>query len=123
MGGKGGRKKMSAKDHSVGKPGESSESDEEGNEGRWEWLTRFSTMKVGPPKNTKPITKTKHLALAVRVTTHRMMSRLAGLRGKKRLERLCEFPLGEFDHQADETEVLANVADQYHEAKDPIDVK
>jgi len=106
-----------------GKPGESSESDEEGNEGRWEWLTRFSTMKVGPLKHARPATKTKCLGLRVRVTTHRMMSRQAGLEAKKRLKRLCEFPLGAFDHQPDETEVPANVADYYHVAKDPFGVK
>jgi len=64
------------KDHSVGKLGESSESDKEGNEGRQEWLMRFSTMKVGPPKHARPITETKHLILGVRVTACRMMSRL-----------------------------------------------
>jgi len=52
-----------------------------------------------------------------------MMSRLAGLAAKKRLERLHEFQLEAFDHQADQTEVLANIADQYHEAEDPIGTK
>jgi len=52
----------------VRKLGESNKSDEEGNERRWEWLMRFSTMQVGPPKHARPTTKTKHLGSKVRVT-------------------------------------------------------
>jgi len=121
--GKGERRRTSMKDHSAGKPGESSESDGECNEGRWEWLMRFSTLKVGPLKISRPTIETRCLSLGARVTSHRMMSRLARLEANKRLKRLCQFLLGEFVHQADETEVPANVADCYHEDKEPIGIK
>ena len=58
---RGGRKKASVKDHGVRKPGESSESNEEGDESRQEWLMRFSTMEVGPPKHTRPTDQSKCL--------------------------------------------------------------
>ena len=45
------------------------------------------------------------------MTANRMMSRESGLEAKKRLKRLHEFLLGAFVHQADKTEVPANVAD------------
>jgi len=74
-------------------------------------------------KNTRPTIETRCLGLGARVTTHRMMSRLEKLEEKKRLEKLHEFLLGAFVHQADETEVPANVVDQYHDDEGPIGVK
>ena len=59
---------------------ESSESDEEGNESGREWLMKFSTMKVGPPKHVKPETETKCLlSSGARMTACRMVSRPAGV--------------------------------------------
>ena len=97
--------------------GESSDSDEGGNKSRRGWLRKFSIMKVGPPKHAKPTTETKCLGSGAKVTACRMMSRTAGLEVKKRLERLNEFPLRAFDQQADETKVLANVADHFQETE------
>jgi len=70
--GRGSRKKASVKDHSARKPEESIESDEAGDESRWEWLTRFSNLKEGPAKHAKPTAETKHLSLGAKVTAHRM---------------------------------------------------
>ena len=71
-------------------------------------------MKVGPPKHTRPTNESKCLGSGVRVTAHRMMSRLAGLEAKKRLKRLHESSLEGLVCQADETGVPANLADRYH---------
>ena len=88
--GRGQRKKVSMKDHGVRKLGESSKSDKQGNESGWEWLTRFSPMKVGPLKHARPA-KYKCLDSGVKVTARRMTSRPGGLEAKKRLKRLHEF--------------------------------
>jgi len=53
-------------------------------------LTKFSTMKVGPPKHVKPKAKPKHLSSEVKVTACRMTMTLAGLETKKRVEKLCD---------------------------------
>ena len=84
------RKKADMEERDVKALGESSESEGEGEESRREWLSKFSTMKVGPLKHVKPMTELKSLGLEAKVTAHRVMSRLAGLEVKKRLEKLCE---------------------------------
>ena len=58
---------------------------------RREWLKKFSTMKVRPPKHIKPMAELGHASLGEKLTSHRMTSRLAGLAAKKRLHRLHEF--------------------------------
>ena len=69
---------------------ESSESEGEGDESRMEWLTKFSTMKVGPPKHVKPTMELKCLSLGASVTSYRVKSRPAGLKVKKALKKLHE---------------------------------
>jgi len=80
----------------------SNESDEEGDENGREWLMKFRTMKVGPPKHIKPATELKLLGLGVRVTSCGMMSRLEGQEVKKRLKKLHEYPLKWLLCQADQ---------------------
>ena len=54
MGGMGGRTKKIMEKRGAKKPRDSSESKEESNMSRKEWLRNFSTMKVGPPRHAKP---------------------------------------------------------------------
>ena len=53
MGGTGGRNKKKKENQPMGL-GESSKSDAGSDGGRKGWMTRFSTMKVGPPRHAKP---------------------------------------------------------------------
>ena len=53
-GGRGWRTKKNMEKRGTKKPRDSSESEEESNVIRKEWLRNFSTMKVGPPRHAKP---------------------------------------------------------------------
>ena len=88
---RGGRKKNTFEERDAKKMRESSESEGEGDESGREWLTKFSTMKVGPQKHIKPVTEPKCLCLGARVTAHRVTSRPVGLEVKKRLKKLHEY--------------------------------
>jgi len=52
-GGRGGRNQKIMEKRGAKKPRDSSESEEESNASRKEWLRNFSTMKVGPPRHVK----------------------------------------------------------------------
>ena len=122
--GRGGRKKAPTKDHGGRKLEESSKSNKQGEESGWEWLTRFSILKVGPLKHAKPATKSKCLSFGEKLTVHRVMSRLAGLKAKNKLKRLCEsyFKMDR-STMLMKMEVLANIVAQYNEVKSSIGVK
>ena len=69
--------------------GESSDSDEGGDESRRRWLTKFSTIKVGLPMHIKPMTEPK-CGLGGEVEWVQA-SRPAGLEVKRKLKRLCKY--------------------------------
>ena len=69
---------------------ESSASYEESEERRREWLVKFSTMKVGPPKGVRHATGQAN-AVEDGSTSLRRPVRMAGEEAKKRLEWYHEF--------------------------------
>jgi len=85
--GKGGRKKVTMEVRDMKNMEDSSESKGEGDESGREWLNKFSTMKVGLPKHTKPMTELKGLSSEAKVITCRVTSRLAGVEVKRRLKK------------------------------------
>ena len=91
MGGRGGRTKKGMEEKGAKKPRDSSESKEESNASRKEWLKNFSTMKVGPPRHAKPAAELRRASPGAKVTGRRTTSRPAGLEAKKRLHRLRKF--------------------------------
>jgi len=90
-GGRGGRNKKVLEKKGAKKPRDSSESEEERNASRKEWLRNFSTMKVGPPRHVKHAAEPRQASLGAKVTSCRMTSRPAGLEAKRRLHKLPEF--------------------------------
>jgi len=73
---------------------ESSASDEEreesGEESGKEWLAKFSTMKVGPPKGIRRATGRAD-SVENEPTSPQRPVRMVGEEAKKRLELYCEF--------------------------------
>ena len=57
------------------------------------WLAKFSTLKVGPPRGTKPTTSQTDAGARTenRPISNRRPVRTVGEVAKKRLERYCEF--------------------------------
>jgi len=51
---------------------------------------KFSTIKIGPLRHAKPMTEDKHLESGERIISQQIMSRLAGLEAKNKLEQLHE---------------------------------
>jgi len=93
MGGMGGRTKKIMEKRGAKKPRDSSESKEESNMSRKEWLRNFSTMKVGPPRHAKPAAKPRQASQGAKVTSHRTTSRPASLEAKRWLHKLREFQI------------------------------
>ena len=57
------------------------------------WLAKFSTLKVGPPRGTKPSTSQTDMGAHTKdkpISTRRPV-RTVGEEAKKRLEQYCEF--------------------------------
>ena len=94
-GGMGGRRKF-VKGKQSADSRESSESDEESDVSGKDWLARFSTMKVGPPRHIKA-TKGATNATATptdtrtKLTGQRATVRAAGMAAKNRIDKLGEF--------------------------------
>ena len=82
-GGRGGRKKKVLEKRGAKKLRESSESEEESNMSRKEWLKTFSTMKVRPPRHIKHVDLPRQASLGAKLTSCRMTSRPVGLEAKK----------------------------------------
>jgi len=91
MGEAGGRKKL-AKVPDDKEQGDSG-SDEGSEMSRGEWLAKFSTRKVGPPRGMKPSTSRTNTGAHTqnRLISKRQLVRTAGEVAKKRLKRYGEF--------------------------------
>ena len=95
MAGKSGRKTKVAKEEDTRRSGKSSESDEGRDERGGRWMSRFSTLKVGPPIGAKPTMgwmglTWKNLGSENKVASQRRMTSMVGLDAKRKLERYCE---------------------------------
>jgi len=88
MEGRGRRTKRIMEKTGAKNPRDSSESEEESNVSRKEWLRHFSTMKVSPLRHAKPAAEPRRASLGAKVTGHRTTSRLAGIEAKKQLHKL-----------------------------------
>src|SRR5882724_5300257 len=78
---RGGRTKRIMEKTGAKKLKDSSESEESNVSGK-DWLRNFSTMKVGPPRHSKPAAEPRQASLGAKVTSRRMTSRPAGLEPK-----------------------------------------
>jgi len=94
------RQKLSCRTGGAGrrkKAAEEKDANDEGSDGSGkQWMLKFSTMKVGPPKAAKPARDStdmgeRHLRTVGKVASPRRQIRTAGVEAKQRLERYCEW--------------------------------
>jgi len=100
------RKKVTMEVRDMKNMEDSSESKGEGDESGREWLNKFSTMKVGLPKHTKPMTELKGLSSEAKVITCRVTSRLAGVEVKRRLKKFHKHLPNSLLYQTNELKFL-----------------